>query len=321
MPPKKILTGVEQGTESVDTIDTNEENYKQLGGNLINIEAFFGDPSQLAWFLTQVKEIKTINRWDDRTALFFLKTKLKGTAQTFFQNSPSCKNLESFDEALKLLENFFGDKTTPSSAIAAFNAIRMFPTESIKNYGYRIEIAAHAAYKFVIDQGALNTIKSIHLLNTIPESIRTQLVFEDQSDFHKLISKASHIQEFQNSSKQTENNASINAIQTTTEVSELQKEVRQLTTLVKDLLSTCQLCGQVHKTDQCPKLKNQNNEVTCQFCQKKGHVMPKCYLFLRQQNHNRGRFNNSRGRGHFQNHVRGQFNPNSQQPHGSNHLN
>lgn len=276
----------------IGNIDNNRE-YN------FNIEPYFGDSSSLQWFISQVRELKDINRWNDRAALFFLKSKLRGSAQTFFQTSPSCKQVETFEEACQILCNFFGDKQAPASAIASFNSIVMLPNESLKNLAYRIEIAAHAAYNFIENDEALNKIKSIQLLNALPVALKTQLVFEDHADFNQLVEKASMIHDLTQSTAQI-NHIGSSSSSAHNDIADLKNQVEQLTDVVQTLISKCSICRGDHKVDDCPQLKSKqsdrlqrnvpmNSQVICQFCNRKGHIMPKCYRYLEsiQCNNNR----------------------------------
>lgn len=277
-------------TRQNDPIVIGDGNNHQQFYNF-NIEPYFGDPESLQWFITQIRELKDLNDWDDKAALFFLKTKLKGSAQTFFQTSPACQSIQNFDEALTILANFFGNKLAPASAISNFNNIYMLPNESIRNLAHRIEIAAHAAYDFIQNDEALNKIKSIQLLNAIPVAIKTQLIFEDPKNFNNIVNKASQIQE------SSLNSVQVNYVQnnqnSSKEVGELKNKVEELTHLVQNLISKCLICYGEHKVDNCPQLRNKPNQHNnkpnehvpiCQFCNKRGHIMPKCFQFLRTLN-------------------------------------
>lgn len=262
-----------------------------------SIDPFYGDPSSLGWFINQIQELRDLNNWQDQAALFYLKSKLKGSAQQFFATSPTCKNVRTFNEAIEILKAFFSEKQSDSLAIADFNSLHMLPNESIKNFAYRIDTAAHAAYSFIENPEALNKIKSIQFLNALPTPIKTQLIFEDQADFLNLVEKANQI-----NSAHPQSVAQINYVKTNDDLSqkkefaELKEQVTQLTSLVNSLVSLCPMCKGEHTFQNCPQLKAKeknnvrpNNVVTrnvpnCHYCGKRGHIMAKCYAYLRTVN-------------------------------------
>lgn len=270
----------------IGNINPNPHNFN------FNIDAYYGDPSSLSWFIQQVTELKELNQWNDATALFFLKSKLKGSAQQFFATSPSCKNIQTFQEAVGILQAFFHDKPSSSSAIADFNSLNLLPNETIKNFAYRIDTAAHAAYSFIDDAEALNRIKSIQFLNALPQHIKSQLLFENQADFINLVNKASQLYNVNNS-----NNAQqyVNVVQNdNSEIQNLKDQVAQLTSAVKNLMNACPVCKGEHTFHNCPeksqenfpkqnhdsRFQNRNKNIKCHFCGKTGHLMASCFRYL-----------------------------------------
>lgn len=63
----------------------------------IQISPFLGDPELLEFFKSQVKDISASNRWTDKQALTFAKSKLDGPAHTFI---------------VQKLEYFYNNSTT-----------------------------------------------------------------------------------------------------------------------------------------------------------------------------------------------------------------
>lgn len=266
-----------------------------------DIDNYYGDPENLAWFSSQIRELKELNAWSEDAALFYLKTKLKGSAQTFFASSPSCQNLETLDEALSMLKNFFGQQASSSISINKFNSITLLPQESMRSLAHRIESAAHQAYHFINDEQALNKIKSIQFINAIPQQVRTNLIFDNPSNFNKIVQKAVAFEDFSKSQCSDKVNAvqCIPKKESSDDFEKLREQMSTLTMAVTTALSQCAFCGDTsHKLKNCREFLeisrgNQSqghNVVKCQFCNRVGHPMSRCRLY------NGTRMTNNQGR-------------------------
>lgn len=286
-----------------------------------SIDNFYGDANNINWFSDQIKELKKLNNWSDQAALFYLKSKLKGSAQSFFASSPACQKVQTLQEALDILKDFFGEQTSSSVHINKFNNISILPQESVRNLAHRIETAAHSAYNFIQNEEALNKIKSIQFINALPKQFHADLLFENPSEFHKIVQKAITLESF-SSHKSAEN---LNAVAITShnsppvvsnEFELLKEQMSSLTVAVTTALSQCPFCNKSHNLRNCSEFLNltkgsrDQSPMTCNFCNKKGHTMSRCRLYQStrsnnfQTNGNRQEFRNhlpNRGQNRFQN--------------------
>lgn len=285
--------------ESNKTVNFNIQNYK-------------GDTEFLDLFISQIKEIKEINKWEDPVAILYLKSKLEGPALKWMATSPSCLNIKTLDELCEKLKAFFGSETTPATNLLSFQNISLMPGETIKNLAHRIETLCSKTYTQVSDDKTKNQIQSFQLLNALPMSIKQKLIHEDTTDFATLVDKANKIVLTEQSLKMFESNMLVEQTMPKPENQQMNEVINKIQdlSLKLDQSQKCQFCNESHKLDMCPKFKevlqpknessnpivahidanrsnhsrNQNNVLTCLFCHKVGHPMSRCRFYLNSSN-------------------------------------
>ncbi|GBO20943.1 hypothetical protein AVEN_26603-1 [Araneus ventricosus] len=149
----------------------------------IQIENFNGEPDKLELFIQQITDLKQINKWSDEMTFLFLKSKLAGSALSWYASNPTCKNKTSFDEAVTQLRAFFRNDSTSLSNSAELHNIQLMPGESIRNLAHRIQVSTSRTYNLLEDAAALNQIQSIQLFNALPLKMKQKLIHEDTKNF------------------------------------------------------------------------------------------------------------------------------------------
>lgn len=124
----------------------------------IQISPFLVDPELLEFFKSQVKDISASNRWTDKQALTFAKSKLDGPARTFIVQKLEYFFNNSTTELFNVLRTQF-KKQNLCKAIAEFNAMPMLPAESISNLAHRLDSSIPKAHNTMKEVDALNAIK------------------------------------------------------------------------------------------------------------------------------------------------------------------
>lgn len=129
----------------------------------IHISPFLGDPDLLEFFISQVKDVSASNRWSDKQALIFAKSKLV-PARTFSVQKLEYHTINTTTELFNVFRTQFKKKNV-CKAISAFNAMTVLPAESISNLAHRLDLLAPKAHNTIKDANALNAIKfNIHFL-------------------------------------------------------------------------------------------------------------------------------------------------------------
>lgn len=249
---------------------------------------FSGEPDKLDWFIQQARELVALNKYDDKCALYLLRSKLSGAALHYFQNSPECRAVDKFELALEKLVKFFGEEASPSADLARFQNITMQPGESVRNLAHRIDLAAHKAYSFINDQNALSKIKSLQLLNAIPLSLREKIMLDNVTEYQQMVTKAHQVQTIQESLLASSNPfvaahcpaQATPVLSDTEQLSALTQKMEMLSTSIENIMRMCPICRQSHQAQSCPLLKQQQqspyDNVICLFCGKQNHVIMNC---------------------------------------------
>ncbi|GBN62593.1 hypothetical protein AVEN_33326-1 [Araneus ventricosus] len=266
----------------------------------IQIENFNGEPDKLEWFIQQITDLKQINKWSDEMTFLFMKSKLAGSALSWYASIPTCKNIASFDEAVTQLRAFFRNDSTPLSNSAELHNIQLMPGESIRNLAHRIQVLTSRTYSLLEDSAALNQIQSIQLLNALPLKMKQKLIHEDTNNFSSLIENAQKIVLTEQSlnlmhiasSPQMEESNSQNKI-----LEELKNQIENLTK-VQNMKITSTYSGTtseqgndsvvqaygINYTGQYFTPQNmspQEGSIICSFFQKRNHTMPQRFQFKR----------------------------------------
>lgn len=292
----------------------------------INLPEFSGENHKTLWFVNQIKELAEINLWDDKTALFFLKSRLTGAALQFFQNDPECQIITKLNDACQKIINFFSIEESPASELVKFQGITLTPGESIKNLAYRINLAAHKAYKFINDQVALDKIKAMQFISALPLSIREKILLEGEKDYQSMVAKAQHIQTIQESLVNPSNpfiaahtQIKLPPVQSDSDqISKLSQKVETLQISLNEIVNKCPLCWENHPLIKCQFMNQISSQSTtlssgCTFCGKQNHSRQNCYRLqqVTSQNNRRAR-NFDAHRGNNQDSHNASFNPASQ---------
>ena len=291
----------------------------------LQIDNFSGEPQKLEWFIQQIKEMKEIYQWSDEMTFVFLKSKLSGSAWSWYSENPTYKNIKTFDEAVKKLREFFKIETTPLSNSAELNSIELMPGESIRNLAHRIEVLTSRTYTLLDNNEALNQIQSIQFLNALPLNMKQKLIHEDMQNFSSLVEKAQKIVlteqslnflQIASSPKVEEPKNDTKMLQELrTQIATLSEQVRNIQLASSQAGSPCQnndtgvaafevnYAG--HNFPQQNFFPQQN--IICNYCQKKNHTMAQCFMYKRHlRENNQG--NSSRN---FQNTFRYGYRPNN----------
>ncbi|GBO18336.1 hypothetical protein AVEN_275499-1 [Araneus ventricosus] len=92
----------------------------------IQIENFNREPDKLSGLFNKSQ---TLNKWSDEMTFIFLKSKLAGSALSWYASNPTYKNITSFDRAVIQLRAFFRNDSTPLSNSAELHNIQLMPGE------------------------------------------------------------------------------------------------------------------------------------------------------------------------------------------------
>lgn len=95
----------------------------------IQIENFHGEPDKLEWFIQQITDLKSLNKWSSEMAFVFLKSKSAGSALSWYASNPTCKNIKTVDDAVAHLRPSFRNNSTPLSNSTELQTIQLMPGE------------------------------------------------------------------------------------------------------------------------------------------------------------------------------------------------
>lgn len=225
----------------------------------IQLNPFDGNPDEVVWFTSQVLDMQDVNKWTEPVALLFLKSKLRGAAQSWYASSPSCQQVTKLKDACELLVGFFAKEKNPTSNQLAFQAISMQPGETVKSLAHRIESLAHQIYPAATGAAAIDQIKSIQFLTAVHPSLREKIALEPLSDFKALVEKANSINTLQqNLELMQAHSLSVTpavippppVMNHSTTASSTDVMEQLVTQLAQQVLS-CPLCRQTHSMAQC----------------------------------------------------------------------
>lgn len=299
-----INNSSENKNNDIDQVKSGTNKLSMANKLNVTLPEFSGDSNKTFWFVNQVKELSEINAWDDKTALFFLKSRLTGSALTYFQNDPSCQTVKTLNEACQKLLGFFSVQESPAAELRKFQNITLAPDESIKNLSYRIDLAAQKSYRFINDVNALNKIKSMQFIAALPISIKEKILLQGEMEYNEMVAKAQHIQTIQESLMNPTNpfvaaHSEVKLPPVSSDSDQLLKlsqKVDMLSISLNELAHKCPLCRENnHCMAQCPLFYSQNlspqptANLSCAYCGKNNHIMQNCHKFqqLTAQNHNK----------------------------------
>ena len=157
-----------------------------------NITSFDGDSVTMNFFLKQVEEISLINKWTPDKKLFFLKSKLVGTALTFAIQAENNYPRQTYEQFKKALVDFFSNDN-PQASIMELTAFHMLPNENIRSLTYRLENLINKVYPDIPDSESLLKIKKTHLLQALPQAIKIKILEENITDFKKIAKRAQEL--------------------------------------------------------------------------------------------------------------------------------
>ena len=182
MPPKRknkstnaqniIQIDQTESTSSAPILNNESReniNYENSRNFVIQISNFDGEPALVHHFFEQIQDLKDINKWNDRQAILFLKSKLQGQALTYFLNSPHLKTAKTLLEIRNDFSNFFSSPAF-STSIIEFNAMAPTHGENYKNFAHRLDVAVGKVYSN-LPKDNLDQIKFVKFISVIPSEI------------------------------------------------------------------------------------------------------------------------------------------------------
>lgn len=317
------------------SINTNEIKFpkvnrhlKKMATFMPQINQFEGEPALVDFFFNSIKELSTINGWDATKTVSFLKSKLTGSALTFYIQSQECQNQKDINKLHSIFKEFFSNDSNQSS-ILDLSAFSILPGESIKSLSHRLENLVSRIYNNVKDQDSRNVILQNHLLHALPLTLKTKILEENITDYKETIKRAQQLQNIQMSMQYPQNKASqfdeltkkvqeiherINVISTTKPNSnqDVKNERRQTNNQFQNyhrgrgrgFSHSRHITGFSHdhnhrvnnydKTNSYLRFNNRNSSFvhTCQFCGLRGHVLARCFKFQRLHRNSNTHFSN-----------------------------
>ena len=160
----------------------------------INITPFSGDPEQLEYFITQVKDLASLNKWVDKHTLAYTRSKLQGQAHTFIIQRSTYENLNSTNDLFSALRAQFRQQNVCKS-INEFNSLVMLPGESIRNLTHRLDAIAPRAHQSVKDKKALEAIKFNKFIGIVPNEYRKAILQDNIAEYNEAVEKATLLQD------------------------------------------------------------------------------------------------------------------------------
>lgn len=175
------------------TIDNmaNTPNFSQFN---INISPFNGEPENLEFFVSQVKNLSKLNKWSDDCTVLYAKSKLQGPAQIFISQKDEYKPLITSEELFKTLREQFR-KPTICKSITDFNTFSMIPGETIRNMTHRLDALAPRAHVSIKDTAALDAIKFNKLISILPSDFRRNILQNNITNYSDAVEKAILLQD------------------------------------------------------------------------------------------------------------------------------
>lgn len=118
---------------------TEEQNMSKLAGFHNIIPVFDGESSvTIDYFVKTFEKLADTLQANPTEKLLILKSKIRGSALASIIASIELSNEDNYDIFKKKIVEFFGEKTTLAHRQQAFSGCRMFPGETIKQFGTRV---------------------------------------------------------------------------------------------------------------------------------------------------------------------------------------
>lgn len=258
----------------------------------IQIQPFSGDPTLVTFFFEQIKEVKSIYKLTDKETVALFKSKLVGPALQFFLESCYSKCKDDIDANQKEFEKFFKPKNVSTN----LNNLKLEENESLNNFSFRIDKALCQKYP-KLDQAAIAELKKDIFVSALPKNIKIKILEYELSSFDEILEKAEQLKKIFD-----DNQSPVAKIEENFHVdSENTPKIPKFTRHKNSHHNkNAQNFRHKNKNDSYESFKsNKDNShrrnryvKTCNFCSKRGHLMPQCYDFLeligkREPKHNR----------------------------------
>lgn len=245
----------------------------------IQIQPFSGDPNLVTFFFEQIKEVRSIYKLTDKETLALFKSKLVGPALQFFLDSCSIKNKDDLDASQKEFEKFF----KPINASTNINEIKIEENESLNNFSLRIDKALCHKYP-KLDQLAICELKKDLFVSALPKNIKIKILEHEFSTFDEILEKAEQLKKIFDDNKSPVSKMEENFHVEYENTPKRSKFVRQK----NSYKNNSQKFQHKPKSDSYEHFKNNKhnshrpnrNIKRCNFCSRRGHLMPQCYDFL-----------------------------------------
>lgn len=270
---------------------------KQTSSNfLLNINPYDGDPETIQFFCEQVSDIININKFSDEQSLAYIKSKLTGAALKYYLESPKLKSIKQYPILLDELTKFFSTKTN-SFAIQSLESLAMMPNETIKNLSHRLNVLVDKVYPNITDSTAINNIKYVKFLATIPIEIKIKILEQGITSYEGAVERAQTLQEISSERELTNQSQSLQE-----EINMLKKTLAEaVRPAPRDTRNEAKNTVGDHLThpykseqpvasfrDHHPQFPTPRPR--CHYCGKVGHIMRECFLYKRE-NHSRNHLN------------------------------
>lgn len=272
----------------------------------LNINSYDGDPDLFEFFAEQFRSFVTLNNYKASESLAFLKSKLTGAALKYYTESPRLKEISCPDTLLSELKSFFSTSSHASS-LQALNSLALLPSESIKNLSHRISVLVEKVHPQISDKTALNSIKYVKLLSSLPSEIRVKIMESNITDFNEAVERANNLQNI------LIENRVLNSIQMTEPSTSLQAEVHSLRQTIEELKQSQTKVpnNTKHHRPMSRQDRYSQQRPVCSFCNKRGHIMRDCFQFKGMiQPHNQRGSSHQRNHKHRRNHPYNSSHPN-----------
>lgn len=161
---------------------------------MISIQPFDGSPENLEFFISQVKDLASLSKWQEQFTIAYVKSKLTGNALKFIQQSAALHSLTSADQIFQLLTDFF-KHSSPANDLIQYQSFCMLPGESIKNLSHRLNYLTNKVYNEITDTNALDQIKFTKFTQVIPGEIRLPILQAGIKSYDEAVAKATTIQD------------------------------------------------------------------------------------------------------------------------------
>lgn len=205
------------------------------------LPTFEGNENQcINYYIQQIEDVATLEKWDDTKKLLILRLNLKGKALEIYNSDQYMSKSNTFDELAKSLKSKFQKNLSFDVLQQQFSNIKLQPNQTVKSLADLIDSKANAYLNITSTSTAdakdlAEKIKLQKLIESVTPEIRFELKKLAPKTFSQAISIAKNIQnaineENFNSNKmsQIEINTLIqNQIETNNKISLLQKQIEE----------------------------------------------------------------------------------------------